>query len=319
MTFDHDPPRWTSSPELAPEELRGPLAAAANEGPNALQMKSLALKLAAISAGTAVAASAATAKAAATTASGAKAAGALTLTKALTSLAIVGAVGTSVAIWQHGREQPLASQHRETGAAPATHTASAPTEPTQPAQAAPHAAERTPGAPAPQAAPAQLPVPTVEALPQASERAEPVEAAPEPAAQQPESQPEQVAPGHARKAQAHTQARVSRREGSRERGQAKHVAQSAVVAKSAQVPSEVELLRGARAALASQPRTAYALTEEHRARYPRGVFAQERDALAIEALLRAGDNDKARELAQRFIRDYPASPHAHRFRETMGL
>ena len=118
MTFDRDPPRWTSAPEQAPEELRAPLRAAAGEGPSSLQMKSLALKLAAISAGTAVAASAATAKAAATTAGGAsaKAAGALTLGKTLASLAIVGVVGTSAVLWQRSEEprpshtQPVAQQ-----------------------------------------------------------------------------------------------------------------------------------------------------------------------------------------------------------------
>ena len=101
--------------------------------------------------------------------------------------------------------------------------------------------------------------------------------------------------------------------------EAKHIPESTVVSKSADVPSEVELLRRARAALGSRPRAAYALTEEHREHYPSGVFAQERDALAIEALLRAGDDGTARELARHFVRDYPASPHAHRFRETLGL
>ena len=49
------------------------------------------------------------------------------------------------------------------------------------------------------------------------------------------------------------------------------------------------------------------------------MFTQERDALAVEALLRAGDMDRARSLAEKFIAKYPTSPHAHRFRETMKL
>jgi hypothetical protein len=93
---------------------------------------------------------------------------------------------------------------------------------------------------------------------------------------------------------------------------------SAIEGPSAQ-PSEVELLRRARAALNHQPRDAFRLTETHREHYPRGVFAQERDALAIEALLRAGDLEQARDLAARFVRAHPGSPHAHRFRETLGL
>ena len=70
---------------------------------------------------------------------------------------------------------------------------------------------------------------------------------------------------------------------------------------------------------AERPREAFALTEQHREHYARGTFAQERDALAIEALMRAGEMDMARDLARRFVRTYPSSPHAHRFRETMGL
>lgn len=83
--------------------------------------------------------------------------------------------------------------------------------------------------------------------------------------------------------------------------------------------SEIELLRSARSALAARPREAYRLTEEHRSLYPRGVFTQERDALAVEALQRAGDLKLARDLAEAFVKHYPSSPHAHRFREAMSL
>jgi TolA-binding protein len=84
-------------------------------------------------------------------------------------------------------------------------------------------------------------------------------------------------------------------------------------------PSEVTLLRNAQVALQSRPREAFQLTQQHRRLYPAGEFAQERDALAIQALMRAGETDQARELAQAFIRAYPTSPHAHRFREAMGI
>ena len=310
MTFDRDPVRWTASPELAPEELRAPLAAAAGEGPSALQMKSLALKLAAISAGTAVAASAATAKAAATTASGAsaKAAGALTLGKALTSLAIVGVVGTSAVLWQRNHEArhaptPNAVQH--------TPRVEAPAQPA-PAPAQPSQATRSLSAP--------VPTPVVEPLEPAAHHVAP-EAAEQAPSQVPTTRKADAARGRARKAGS-VRAVQAPSDGSHvnaQHAEPKHRATSEVVAASADVPSEVELLRRARAALASRPRAAYALTEEHREHYPHGVFVQERDALAIEALLRAGDQDLARDLARRFIRDYPASPHAHRFRETLGL
>jgi outer membrane protein assembly factor BamD (BamD/ComL family) len=67
------------------------------------------------------------------------------------------------------------------------------------------------------------------------------------------------------------------------------------------------------------PRDAFTLTEAHREYYPRGVFAQERDALAIEALMRSGDMTRAKALAEEFVSAHPNSPHAHRFREAMGL
>jgi outer membrane protein assembly factor BamD (BamD/ComL family) len=81
--------------------------------------------------------------------------------------------------------------------------------------------------------------------------------------------------------------------------------------------SEVDLLRQARAVLASRPREAFAITQSHRQQYPQGVFAQERDALAIEALMRAGEMGTARGLAERFVREHPSSPHTHRFNETI--
>jgi hypothetical protein len=309
MTFDRDPVRWTASPELAPEELRGPLTSAVGEGPSALQMKSLALKLAAISAGTAVAAGAATAKAAATTAGGAsaKAAGVLTLGKALASLAIVGVVGTSAVLWQ--RSQP----HEPARAPAATQHAPDLVPLEQPAPS--HAQPAAPVVSVPAGEPVVEPLapPAPQAAAESAEQAQ-LDA---PAAHDGERQP-------ARTRQPATRARDSVDKATRARvttarSEAKHSADSDLVAKRADVPSEVELLRRARAALASRPRTAFALTEEHREHYPQGVFVQERDALAIEALLRAGDKDLARDLARRFIRAYPASPHAHRFRETMGL
>ena len=70
---------------------------------------------------------------------------------------------------------------------------------------------------------------------------------------------------------------------------------------------------------AARPKLAFKLTEEHRDELPNSVFNQERDALAIEALMRAGDMDDARARAVDFVRSYPSSPHAHRFRETMNI
>jgi outer membrane protein assembly factor BamD (BamD/ComL family) len=57
-------------------------------------------------------------------------------------------------------------------------------------------------------------------------------------------------------------------------------------------------------------RGALSLLDALRRDFPRGVLAQERDALAIEAMLALGDRAKARAAATRFLAQYPASPHA---------
>ena len=133
MTYNTDPSRWTDSLAEAPDALRAPFAAARNEGPSDLQMKALALKLAALSAGTAAAATAATAKAAASTTAGgaaAASAGTFSMAKVAISVALFGASITGAVVWQgkvsvrqdaqtpvvqqapgrHSSEEPLAEQ-----------------------------------------------------------------------------------------------------------------------------------------------------------------------------------------------------------------
>jgi hypothetical protein len=303
MSYSNDPVRWTAHPDDAPDALRAPLEAAGREAPSEQQMKALALKLAAIGVGTAAAASAATAKAAAGTAAvGAKSAGVLTVTKVLASLAVVGAVGAGAVMMRSQSEQ---AQPRATVAAPATEVSPA----TDLAPAAPPASPQGAGSAAPSGA---------EATPF---RTETTPSRTETTPSRTETTPSRTeeAPGETRARSRHvaTRERTTKRE--RAHQPAKHRLGVKVVAPAEKIPSEVELLRQARAALASQPREAFALTEQHRQHYARGTFVQERDALAIEALLRTGELDMARDLARRFVRDYPSSPHAHRFREKMGL
>jgi len=57
--------------------------------------------------------------------------------------------------------------------------------------------------------------------------------------------------------------------------------------------------------------TVYALNEYDEA-YPNGTHRQDSIALRVEALVKAGHPDTARELATTFLRDFPASPHAKR-------
>lgn len=78
--------------------------------------------------------------------------------------------------------------------------------------------------------------------------------------------------------------------------------------------SEVELLRRAQAALGTQPARALALTNEHERRFRGGALAEEREALAIEALRRLGRTQEAQRRTVLFQRRYPDSVHASRVR-----
>lgn len=83
-------------------------------------------------------------------------------------------------------------------------------------------------------------------------------------------------------------------------------------------PSELALLRPALAALPSQPTRALELAEQHAAEHPRGVFAQEREAIAIDAYLALQRTAAAEARVRRFLAAYPRSPHAPRMRALLG-
>jgi len=82
-----------------------------------------------------------------------------------------------------------------------------------------------------------------------------------------------------------------------------------------QLREEKTALGDARAALRGGD-TASALQklEAVGGRFPNGTLAQEREALAIEALARAGQSAAASERAAAFLRAYPTSPHAMKIR-----
>jgi hypothetical protein len=75
---------------------------------------------------------------------------------------------------------------------------------------------------------------------------------------------------------------------------------------------EVALLARARSALATDPAEALALTGEHERTFSRGALAQEREVIAIDALLRLGRRAEARARVDRFHRLYPESTHGRR-------
>jgi hypothetical protein len=79
--------------------------------------------------------------------------------------------------------------------------------------------------------------------------------------------------------------------------------------------TELELLQRANAALKGQPAQALALAFEHRQLFPAGNLGQEREVIAIKALVALGDSARARESLARFESVYPRSAHAGKLRE----
>ena len=77
-------------------------------------------------------------------------------------------------------------------------------------------------------------------------------------------------------------------------------------------PTEIELLREAQSALASNPSHALELANQHQSRFPKGGLGQERDMIRIQALLAMGHKDEARVLADDFRRRHPDSAHTSR-------
>jgi len=81
---------------------------------------------------------------------------------------------------------------------------------------------------------------------------------------------------------------------------------------------EASLLRSARQSLARSPERTLSLTDEHLRRYPHGILDQEREALAIEALMELGRYDVARTRARAFQRAYPESPYRARIQHALA-
>jgi hypothetical protein len=305
----------------APDGLRDLFAAGRTEGPSAGQMRALSLKLAAVAAtgaGAAAAASAAkpaavsAAKSASTTfatvksaLAGSKLIGLLTVASAVTvggAVAYRSATTSQGPTFRSGPEAAALVENAPVVTAPVELGAPG-AEPT----AAPSLHEATRSA-----APAVSPVAPL-AAPKLDEAQVPTAALRSPVA----------APAPAQTASA---AKRGGREALRAAAAVKPAAQPAAQTPaqpatapsvSAEAVTELSLLRQAQVALVARPREAYALTQQHRAKYPRGQFAEERDAIAIQALLRIGERDVALDLAERFVAAHPSSAHAHTFRELL--
>lgn len=73
--------------------------------------------------------------------------------------------------------------------------------------------------------------------------------------------------------------------------------------------AETKLLGDAQSAVKSDPAAALRACDEHAKRFPGGSLAQEREALAIEALVRLGRKGEAEKRLARFRAGYPSSGH----------
>jgi len=77
--------------------------------------------------------------------------------------------------------------------------------------------------------------------------------------------------------------------------------------------AETALLQRAQRELQSgNPEKALALLNQHRGQHESGVLREERQAAQVLALCRAGRGDQARAEAQRFVAEFPRSPHRAR-------
>lgn len=71
----------------------------------------------------------------------------------------------------------------------------------------------------------------------------------------------------------------------------------------------MELLRDARLVLRQSPSRALELTDEHARLYPQGKMTQERELLAVSALVALGRRTAALSRAASFERQFPTSPY----------
>lgn len=81
---------------------------------------------------------------------------------------------------------------------------------------------------------------------------------------------------------------------------------------------ELAILNQAQDALARAPRRALTLAEDHAEKFPEGVFAQEREVIAIGALLKLQRSHDATSRGRAFLATFPTSTHAPRVQQMLG-
>jgi hypothetical protein len=72
------------------------------------------------------------------------------------------------------------------------------------------------------------------------------------------------------------------------------------------------MARDDQTALATDPARALALATEHEQRFPRGALGQEREVIAVGALVALGRAPEARARAARFVERFPGSAYRQR-------
>lgn len=88
---------------------------------------------------------------------------------------------------------------------------------------------------------------------------------------------------------------------------------------SSEQETEVQLLQRAQGALGGNPGRALALAEEHLKRYPGGKLAQEREMIAVAALVGLGRSAEAHARATAFLQAFPSSAHRRRVESLAGV
>ena len=88
-------------------------------------------------------------------------------------------------------------------------------------------------------------------------------------------------------------------------------------ARAGDLPTEIELLDAAHGTLSGSPARALGYLDRHAALYRDGLFEEEREALAIEALVRLDRVPQANLRAARFFARHPSTPHRPRLREIL--
>jgi hypothetical protein len=79
------------------------------------------------------------------------------------------------------------------------------------------------------------------------------------------------------------------------------------------------LLERAHHALASNPGLALALADEHAQGFSTSTLEQERELIAVSALVELGRAAEARRRARQFVHDHPTSAYAGRIERMVGL